>query len=261
MFLLLYPSAADYWNKFHQSRAIAYYDEKAAKLSQSEKDAIIQQARDYNKDMLKRKFPWSMSDEERERYYNTLDISGTGIMGYISVPAADIKLPIYHGTSEQVLQKASGHVEASSFPVGGESVHAVISGHRGLPSARLFTDIASLVEGDKFQITILGQKFSYEVDKISIVVPEDMSELKVEEGQDYVTLVTCTPYAVNSHRLLVRGHRISNLAYDAGGLEAEATVIDAVVVAPVIAVPILLILLIYLIYKTGKKKRIKRGRK
>lgn len=254
LFLLLYPSVADYWNKFHQTRAIAAYDEEAAKLSQEEKDSEIQRAREYNAKLLNKVYPWSMSDSELEEYNSILNVSDTGVMGYITVPAARIQLPIYHGTEDAILQKAAGHIETTSFPVGGESTHAVISGHRGLPSARLFTDIDRLVEGDKFQITVLNEKFSYEVDQISIVLPEDMSQLGIEEGQDYVTLVTCTPYGVNSHRLLVRGHRISNLAYDMDGLESEANIVDAVLVAPLVAIPILLLLLIYLLIRTRKKK-------
>ena len=254
LFLLLYPSVADYWNKFHQTRAIAAYDEEAAKLSQEEKDSEIQRAREYNASLLDKTYPWSMSDSELEEYNSILNVSDTGVMGYITVPAARIQLPIYHGTEDAILQKAAGHIETTSFPVGGESTHAVISGHRGLPSARLFTDIDRLVEGDKFQITVLNEKFSYEVDQISIVLPEDMSQLGIEEGQDYVTLVTCTPYGVNSHRLLVRGHRISNLAYDMDGLESEANIVDAVLVAPLVAIPILLLLLIYLLIRTRKKK-------
>lgn len=150
------------------------------------------------------------NDEEKQYYEQLLNVSGNGIMGYIEIPSIDVMLPIYHGTSEEVLQVAIGHIEGSSLPIGGESTHSVISGHRGLPSSRLFTDIDQLSEGDTFTLMVLDEVLTYEVDQIRIVEPEDISLLAIEEGQDLCTLVTCTPYGVNSHRLLVRGHRVEN---------------------------------------------------
>lgn len=205
---LLYPTVSNLWNQAHQSRAIATYTEQVEKLDDSSNKEMLKAARKYNKELLKKADHWKLSKKDKKRYESLLDVSGTGIMGYIEVPKIDCSLPIYHGTDEGALQIAIGHLEGSSLPVGGKSSHCVLSGHRGLPSARLFTDLDQLEEGDTFILNILGHKLAYEVDQIKVVLPEEMSDLEIQEGKDLCTLVTCTPYGINTHRLLVRGHRV-----------------------------------------------------
>ena len=213
--LMAYPTFADYWNSFHQTRAVASYAEKVADMNAEDYEKILDSAREYNQRLARRGIQWVLSDEQREEYIKQLDISGTGVMGYIKIPKIDVMLPVYHGTDEGVLQISIGHLEQSSLPVGGETSHCMMSGHRGLPSARLFTDLDKLKEGDTFTMTILNETLTYEVDHIWIVEPSDLSHLVLEDGKDYCTLITCTPYGINSHRLLVRAHRIENINGDA----------------------------------------------
>ena len=205
---LLYPTASNLWNQAHQSRAIATYTEQVEKLDDSSNKEMLKAARKYNKELLKKADHWKLSKKDKKKYESLLDVSGTGIMGYIEIPKIDCSLPVYHGTDEGALQIAIGHLEGSSLPVGGKSSHCVLSGHRGLPSARLFTDLDQMEEGDTFILNILGHKLAYEVDQIKVVLPEKMSDLEIQEGKDLCTLVTCTPYGINTHRLLVRGHRV-----------------------------------------------------
>lgn len=205
---LLYPTVSNLWNQAHQSRAIATYTEQVEKLDDSSNKEMLKAARKYNKELLKKADHWKLSKKDKKKYESLLDVSGTGIMGYIEIPKIDCSLPIYHGTDEGALQIAIGHLEGSSLPVGGKSSHCVLSGHRGLPSARLFTDLDQMEEGDIFILNILGHKLAYEVDQIKVVLPEEMSDLEIQEGKDLCTLVTCTPYGINTHRLLVRGHRV-----------------------------------------------------
>ena len=205
---LLYPTASNLWNQAHQSRAIATYTEQVEKLDDSSNKEMLKAARKYNKELLKKADHWKLSKKDKKKYESLLDVSGTGIMGYIEIPKIDCSLPVYHGTDEGALQIAIGHLEGSSLPVGGKSSHCVLSGHRGLPSARLFTDLDQMKVGDHFLLHVLDETLCYEVDKISVVKPEDTSALAVEDGQDLVTLLTCTPYGVNTERLLVRGHRV-----------------------------------------------------
>ena len=202
-----YPTVSNLCNQAHQSRAIATYSKQVEKLDDSENKKMLKAARKYNKSLLKKSDHWKLSKKDKKKYESLLDVSGTGIMGYIEVPKIDCSLPIYHGTDEGALQIAIGHLEGSSLPVGGKNTHCVLSGHRGLPSARLFTDLDQMEEGDIFILNILGRKLAYEVDQIRVVLPEEMSDLEVIEGKDLCTLVTCTPYGINTHRLLVRGHR------------------------------------------------------
>lgn len=204
---MLYPTVSNLWNRAHQSRAIATYSEQVEKLDDSENQDMLKAARKYNKSLLKKSDHWKLSKKDKKKYESLLDISGTGIMGYIEIPKIDCSLPIYHGTDEGALQIAIGHLEGSSLPVGGKSTHCVLSGHRGLPSARLFTDLDQMEEGDLFILNVLGKKLAYEVDQIRVVLPEETSDLEITEGEDLCTLVTCTPYGINTHRLLVRGHR------------------------------------------------------
>ncbi len=257
LFLLAYPSFADYWNSFHQSRAVMSYAENVANMNMEEYARIIDEARIYNAELAERGISWKLSDEEREAYMSQLDIGGNGIMGYIKIQKIDVMLPIYHGIDESTLQTSIGHLEESSLPVGGMNTHSMLSGHRGLPSARLFTDLDKLREGDTFTITILNETLTYEVDHIWIVEPSDMSHLTIEDGKDYCTLITCTPYGINTHRLLVRAHRIDNLNGNAM-VVADAIQIRPVFIAPFIAVPILLLLLIYVLISTSARHRKKK---
>ena len=257
--LLLYPSLSDYWNSFHQSRAIMNYAADVSKVSTEEYEKVIEAAQEYNANLAKTGIVWEMSDEQLANYNEELNMTGTGVMGYIDISKINVILPVYHGTGEAVLQTSIGHIEGSSLPVGGESTHSVMSGHRGLPSARLFTDLDKLVLGDTWTLHILNETLTYEVDQIRIVEPYDLSELKIEEGKDYCTLVTCTPYGINTHRLLVRGHRIANASGEAH-VVADALQIEPVYIAPFIAVPILLLLVITVLVTTGIEKRTRRSK-
>ena len=252
--LLLYPSVSDYWNSFHQSRAIASYAESIANIDDAKYEQIWNDAVKYNQKLAKHYFNLSLSDDELAEYNQVLDVTGTGIMGYIEIPKIKCSLPIYHGTDEGVLQIAIGHITGTSLPVGGESTHCVLSGHRGLPSARPFTDIDRMVTGDEFMIRTLDETLTYEVDQVLIVLPNEVDELRIEEGKDLCTLVTCTPYGVNSHRLLVRGHRVETVNRSQIRVTADAMQIEPILVAPVVAVPILLFLLVWLLMSTGKKR-------
>ena len=262
--LLLYPSFSDYWNSFRQSRAIISYVERVANIDNTAYEEILTSARKYNAALNNGEFRWFLRDEEKEVYNAELDVEGNGSMGYITIDKLHIQLPIYHGTSEMVLQSAIGHIEWTSLPVGGEGTHAVLSGHRGLPSARLFTDLDKLVLGDKFILSVLNEVLTYEVDQIRVVEPEDLTELQIVPGKDYCTLVTCTPYGINTHRLLVRGHRVeTEVAAAQVRVIAEARQIDPEKVAPIIAFPMLVILFLLFAHKprniqisnrTGRKK-------
>lgn len=252
--LLLYPTISDYWNSFHQSRAIATYAEAVAELDDEDYEKMWQEAEAYNQKLSNQPNRWNLTEEEEEEYNRILDIGGTGIMGYIEIPEIKVSLPIYHGTDEGVLQIAVGHIPGSSLPVGGIGTHSVVSGHRGLPSAKLFTNLDELDEGDVFMIRVLDETLTYEVDKISIVEPDDLTGLEIDSELDLCTLVTCTPYGVNSHRLLVRGHRIPNLEDDSIRVTADAMQVDRLIVASAIAVPILLVLIIWVLVHYRKKK-------
>lgn len=252
--LLLYPTFSDYWNSLHQSRAISSYAEEVANLDEDQYESIWLAAWEYNRSLLSRDTGFALSQEQEETYRQLLDVSGLGVMGYIEIPAIDCALPIYHGTDESVLQIAVGHLEWSSLPVGGESSHCVLSGHRGLPSAKLFTNLDKLQTGDVFILRVLDEVLTYEVDQILIVEPQETSALTIVEGEDLCTLVTCTPYGINTHRLLVRGHRVENAA-EAKTIRvtADAIQLEPLVVAPVVAAPILLLLLIVLLLPKPRK--------
>jgi len=252
--LLLYPTISDYWNSLHASQAVASYDQAVKSMDEGKYDELLQRAGQYNRDLFLRGTLFALTDEEREDYNSQLDIDGSGVMGYIEIPTIKVSLPIYHGTSDDVLQVAVGHLEWSSLPVGGESTHCVLSGHRGLPSAKLFTNLDQLTEGDLFVIRTLDEVLTYEVDRILIVLPSELQALAAEEGKDLCTLVTCTPYGVNSHRMLVRGHRVDNQS-EAVRLTADAIRIDPLLVAPIAAIPLLLALLLLLAAAPKKKSR------
>ena len=254
--LIAYPSFSDWWNNFHQSRAVASYMEAVASMDKSKYEDLLKKADDYNAVLAKTGIKWNLTEEEQEEYNSILNINDSGIMGYIDIPKINIELPIYHGTSEAVLQVAVGHIEGTSIPVGGRSTHCVVSGHRGLPSARLFTDIDKLVEGDTFTLTVLNRTITYEVDQIRIVEPTDLSDLQIVKGKDYCTLVTCTPYGINTHRLLVRGHRVANAQGEAAVI-ADALQIESIFIAPFIAVPILILLVLWMLVDTSRNKKLK----
>ncbi len=255
--LLLYPTISDYWNSLHQSRAIAEYAEEVANLDDELYAKILSDAQDYNEALLENIDRYSMSDAERAEYSSLLNVSGSGVIGYIEIPIIGCSLPIYHGTSEAVLQIGVGHIEGSSLPVGGVGSHCVLSGHRGLPSARLFTDLDKLDTGDTFILRVLDETLTYEVDQILIVLPNEMDALEIDPKEDYCTLVTCTPYGRNTHRLLVRGHRVENQEEaKTVRVTADALQIEPVIVAPLVAVPMLLTLLIIMLINTHRRKKI-----
>lgn len=243
--LLLYPTISDYWNSFHQSRAIAGYAEAVAEMDTVDYEKIWNDAVKYNKELQTRSNHWFLTEEQQEEYESMLNVSDNGIMGYIEIPSIKVSLPIYHGVDEGILQVAIGHIEGSSLPVGRKGSHCVISGHRGLPSAKLFTDLDQLAEGDIFMLRVLDETLTYEVDQILIVEPNDMSSLEFDEEKDYCTLVTCTPYGINSHRLLVRGHRVANLEESEEiRVTADAQQIDPVLITPALAGILLVLLLL-----------------
>lgn len=251
--LLLYPSVADWWNSMHQTRAIASYVEAVEDMSGEEMEALLEEARRYNEKLAGKSLNLQLAEKELREYESLLDISGTGIMGYVQVPKINVSLPIYHGTDEAVLQIAVGHLEGTSLPIGGESTHSVLSGHRGLPSAKLFTDLDQILEGDVFTVTVLNETITYQVDQIRIVEPSDVSELQIIHGEDHCTLVTCTPYGINTHRILVRGTRIGDID-ERVMVNADAARIQPYIVVPAIVIPLIFVMLLgLLIYYRYRK--------
>ena len=253
--LVLYPSVSDYWNSLHQSRAIATYAEEVSNLDTDRYEQLWAEAVDYNRTLRDRENAFLLSETQKTAYDSLLNVGGNGVMGYIEIPTIGVSLPVYHGTDEGVLQIAVGHIEWTSLPVGGESSHCVISGHRGLPSAKLFTNLDKLVVGDTFLFRVLDETLTYEVDQILIVEPQEVSALTIREGEDLCTLVTCTPYGINTHRLLVRGHRVEN-AETARTIRvtADAMQVEPLIVAPMVAAPMLAVLLIWVMLGGGKRK-------
>ena len=253
--VLLYPAFSNYWNSLRNSKAVASYVQEVANLKEEEYDAILSNAIAYNEELRNQSQHYALSDEQMEVYKSVLDPTGTGIMGYIEIPSIQVSLPIYHTTSNAVLQKAVGHLEWSSLPVGGEGSHCVVSGHRGLPSARLFTDLDKVSEGDTFTLHILNEVLTYEVREILTVEPDDVQALSIFPEEDLCTLVTCTPYGINSHRLLIKGYRIETPEEALKiRVTADALQIEPIIVAPIVATPILLSLLILLLVKPSKKE-------
>lgn len=252
--LLLYPTFSDWWNSLHQSRAVASYVEQVANIDTQQYEALWSAAWEYNQSLAGRSNSFLLSQEQKQTYQELLNVGGNDVMGYIEIPLIGVTLPIYHGTDEAVLQVAVGHLDWTSLPVGGTGSHCVLSGHRGLPSARLFTDLDKLNTGDTFKLYVLDEVLTYEVDQILIVEPEDVSALHIEEGKDLCTLVTCTPYGINSHRLLVRGHRVENAeAAHTVRVTSDAIEIEPMLVAIVIGSFMLLVLLAILLLRGGKK--------
>ena len=247
--ILLYPSFSNYWNSKTQSRAITNYESVLENMEPEDYTALFENAHTYNKALSETDFP--LKDYKQvPGYLDTLHITDTDMIGYLKIERIGVELPIYHGTSDKVLSKGVGHLEGSSLPVGGENTHCVMSAHRGLPSSKLFTDLDRLEKGDSFQVVVLDQVLTYQVDQIKVIEPDDISDLQIIEGGDYCTLFTCTPYGINTHRLLVRGIRIETIKekpiiY----VSNEAFRIDPLMVMPAVAAPMLLVLLIHLLVK------------
>ena len=251
---LLYPAVSQYWNSKTQTRAVSNYQDILNSLKKEDYSAYFQEAEEYNTALSALSSP--LTDYHRlTGYQNTLNINGQGIMGYVSIPKLGVELPVYHGVSAEVLNIACGHLEGTSLPIGGESTHCVLSAHRGLPHAKLFTELDKMEVGDTFQLTVLDRTLTYQVDQITVVRPDEINDVRIIPGEDLCTLLTCTPYGINSHRLLVRGTRIENAA-PVLRVTSNAYRIDSLVATPVVAAPILLILLIVLMVKyrdTGSK--------
>ncbi len=239
--LLLYPTVSNYFNSLHQSKVVSHYSDALEKMDEAQKQAAIDAAVQYNALLVSNDARFTPSEEETRLYNSLLNPDGTGMMGYITIPEIRCKLAIYHSVDDSVLQVGVGHLEGSSLPVGGSSTHCVISGHRGLLSARLFTDIDRLEKGDLFYLHVYGKVLAYEVDKISVVEPEDYGPLEIEEGKDLCTLLTCTPYGINTQRLMVRGHRVVDSLYDESNITSDAARVDTLVVASCVGVVLLLV--------------------
>ena len=252
--LLLYPRFSNYWNLRHSTQVVNSYESVLEDFAPADYHKIWDDAIQYNKDLLEENSTFELSAEMKSRYDETLNVTGDGLIGYVEIPKIGVTLPLYHTCSSYVLQSNAGHLEWSSLPTGGESTHCVISAHRGLPSAKLFTDLDMVREGDIFKITVLDQTLNYEVDRIRTVEPEDLSELTVQNGKDICTLFTCTPYGINTHRLLVRGHRIANDEAEVR-LVSEAVLIDELVVAAFVGYPILFILTLIVLFKKPESKK------
>ena len=253
--VLLYPTISDYYNSLLQGQAITMYDETLSTMSEEDYSAMLEQAASYNRELASSSaMDWRLSDSDLSMYHSLLNpLNGSyGMMGHIEIEKLGVDLPIYHTVEDTVLQVGVGHIPGSSLPIGGEGTHSVLSGHRGLPTSKLFTELDKMQEGDLFFLHILNEQLAYEVDQIRVVLPDQVSELKIEEGKDLCTLVTCTPYAINSHRLLVRGHRIDYQG--AVYVSADAVQMDRVLVSSVIATPLLMALLAYVLVRTSQRR-------
>ena len=257
--VLLYPAISSYWNSKTQSHAVANYENMLEDMGDVDYDALFEAADEYNKALAAMESQFVQYPTLDKQYRSALNLAGDGMMGYVSIRSIGVTLPIYHGTAESVLARSAGHVEGSSLPVGGKTTHSVLSAHRGLPNAKLFTDLDKLQLGDEFEITVFNKIFVYQVDNITVVTPENTADIRIEEGSDYCTLRTCTPYGINSHSLLVRGRRVDGLTQKTVYIGAEAFRIDILIVTPVVALPILLILIIYVIMQPVKKENLIEG--
>lgn len=251
--VLLYPAISSYWNSKTQSKAIVDYEAMLANYKPEDYSPLFEAADDYNRKLFQLKEPLR-NHKELEDYHDILNVSGTGMFGYITIPKISQELPVYHGTSDAVLSIAVGHFEGTSIPIGGENTHSVVSAHRGLPTATLFTHLDRMEIGDTFYFTILDRTILYEVDQIRIVEPHDTSLIQIEPGQDYCTLLTCTPYGINTQRLLVRGHQIDATQKRNIYVANEAYRIDPLIVMPIVALPIIFVLLIYVMFAPVKKE-------
>ena len=252
--VLLYPAVSSYWNSINQSKVVEDYDASLQSLTPEDYSDIFDAADKYNARLAALDFPLSDYTALSDEYTAALNTSGDGVMGYIDIDKLQLKIPIYHTTDDSVLSHAVGHLEGSSLPVGGESTHCVLSAHRGLPSATLFTHLDRLEIGDTFRITVLDRALIYEVDQIKTVLPDEAGDLLITEGEDYCTLLTCTPYGINTHRLLVRGHRVASEDLRKIQVVSEAYIVDKLIVTPVVALPILLVLILYVCFMPVKRR-------
>ena len=250
--VMLYPTLADYWNTRTQSEAIVDYQAMADRIQPEDYSRYFAEAEAYNRALAELKSPMHQFGE-LEGYDSILNLSGNGMMGYLTIDRIGQELPLYHGTSDSVLSVAVGHLEGTSLPVGGKSTHAVVSAHRGLPTAELFTYLDRLEPGDTFCLTVLDRVLTYEVDQIRIVEPDDIGYIGIEEGQDHCTLLTCTPYGINSQRLLVRGRRIDTVKNTVIRVENQAYRVDTLIVMPIVALPMLAVLMLYVLFAPVKK--------
>ena len=260
--LLLYPTISNYWNSLHQSQAIVNYDQELDQLTEETYARLWAEAEEWNRTIAHRSF--TLTDEQSEVYYDLLDFSDQNIMGYLEIPSIGVSLPVGHGTGDDVLQRSVGHLEWSSLPVGGESTHCVLSGHRGLPSSELLTNIDHLEPGDRFYIHVLGETLEYKVDNIAVVEPNDFSLLGIAQGEDYVTLLTCTPYGINSHRLLVRGTRVNTDNKEPSAvpqLSNEVREIKTGYLVAGVLLAVLVLVFIWLIIDSRRKKKKKGGKR
>jgi len=262
--LLLYPAVSNLYNSRLQAGVISDYQQQLQSGDNEAHARMFSQAKQYNQLLLERENPYTLTEEQQQRYTALLDLSGRGVMGYLEIPCIDCSLPIYHGVGEEVLQQAVGHIEWSSLPVGGASTHCVISGHRGLPTADLLTHIDRMRIGDHFYLNVLGETLEYQVDQVKVVLPDDTTYLNIEEGQDFVTLLTCTPYGINSHRLLVRGTRVLDGRPVTGRLilSNELEEISLIYILPValLTVVVMVVLVIGIKSLFGRKPKEKRRR-
>lgn len=248
LFILLYPSVSQYINSFNQSTAITDYDKMFLNNKDVDYTEDFNKAYAYNAELAKLRYPLAQY-KKLSGYSELINVNNTGMMGYISINKIKVEIPIYHTTDKDVLNVAVGHLEGSSLPVGGKGSHSVLSAHRGLPSAKLFTDLNKIEIGDVFEITVLDKKLTYQVDQIRVVEPNDVTELRIKENEDYVTLMTCTPYGINSHRLLVRGTRIENISDKKIYVTTEAFRISNLIVVPIVASPIIMVLLLIVAFQ------------
>jgi len=251
--IFLYPSVSNYINSKNQSKAISNYEELLNSISKEDYSKMWNEAYAYNEELTKKPLNFNLSEEEMKEYQSVLDVTGTGIMGYIEIENIGVHLPIYHGTTESVLQVGIGHLEGTSLPTGTKNTHAVLSGHRGLPSSKLFSDLDQMIVGDTFLLHILDQTFAYQIDQINIVLPDETNDLAIVDGKEYVTLVTCTPYGVNTHRLLVRAKRVDYSEETRLIVPADATRYGNLIVAPFVAAPLLLIVFIVFLVRTSNR--------
>ena len=253
--LVLYPSISNYLNELNGSKTIGEYAEAVSRLSEEDYRVLWQEAEEYNKALLRRQNGYVLDDTLKKQYSQLLNINDNGVMGYIEIPSIKVSLPVFHGTDDKVLQIAAGHLDWTSLPVGGAGTHCVLSGHRGLPSAKLFTHLDKLALGDIFMLRVLNEVLTYEVDQILTVEPGNVQPLRIVPGEDYCTLVTCTPYGINTHRLLVRGHRVDTVeGMDVSRVTADAVEVEPLLVAPALAMPMILCMLI-IVMAHGRKRK------
>ena len=250
--VMLYPAISSFWNARTQSQAIIDYDKMIAEMPEEDYSKLFKEAEDYNQKLKTLQFPL-IEYEEIGNYDEILNVTGTGMMGYITIEKIGVELPVYHGTEENVLSIAAGHLKGTSFPIGGKGNHSVVSAHRGFPNAVLFTHLDRMEIGDEFTFTILDREITYRVDQIKTVLPGETQDMLMVPGEDYCTLLTCTPYGINTHRLLVRGVSIENKEVKNIHISSEAYQVDTLIVTPIVALPILLILMIIVLLKPVRK--------